>query len=329
MFLRTIWDYFRPLPHGQKLLLFQAEPDAAAFVLEVKTLYHLSSDPDTPISKTFTTDMAFVGAFEANYDFWPCVHPEPWPSYFHVNDEQDNANDIKPAQGLLQTWSLSARIASFAAEPLIIEDVSLPIIEAKNGATCTVSPRAPQTPESAPIAPNGLHETQVPAHSAEIHSRRPAPFARRHAPADPLAPSPPGLPLHPQLPSPCRNCSCPLANPASSPRPPPSPPPPRRRGSSSSTTRSRTPPCTSSPFTLTMEASEQFAFSGAKFTTLQLLPFSRRTVRYRLLPSVRAAWIQPLLRVVDVYFNQTLKVVATEGVRVDRKGILVWVGEEG
>jgi solute carrier family 25 protein 38 len=75
-----------------------------------------------------------------------------------------------------------------------------------------------------------------------------------------------------------------------------------------------------------MEPSEDFAFSGPKYKTLQLLPLSRQTVRYNLIPSVWGEWIAPQLIVMDQYFNKRLRVSATEGMRSEKKGgVLVWV----
>lgn len=87
-------------------------------------------------------------------------------------------------------------------------------------------------------------------------------------------------------------------------------------------------------FELAMEASETFGFSGPKLRTLHLLPMSRQTVRYNLLSSVEGDWITPNLKVTDRYFNKTLKVQGTEGMRGDKKGVGIWVpsggdGEEG
>ena len=70
---------------------------------------------------------------------------------------------------------------------------------------------------------------------------------------------------------------------------------------------------------------DEFAFSGAKTTTLNVLPVSRRTVTYRLLPLVRGSWIRPHLVVRDKYFQKVLRVVPTEGLKGDRDGVLVWV----
>jgi len=81
-------------------------------------------------------------------------------------------------------------------------------------------------------------------------------------------------------------------------------------------------------FNLTMEASEHLAFSGPKMKAVQLVPLSRHTVRYNLLAFKQGLWIQPQLTVVDTYFNKSLRVLPTDGMRADKKGILVWVDAE-
>lgn len=77
-----------------------------------------------------------------------------------------------------------------------------------------------------------------------------------------------------------------------------------------------------------MNPSENFAFSGVKQGTVQLLPLSRRTIRFRILPSVSGDWIRPLFVVTDRYFQKILKVIPTEGMMADKKGVLVWVPAE-
>ncbi len=81
-------------------------------------------------------------------------------------------------------------------------------------------------------------------------------------------------------------------------------------------------------FGLTMEPSDEFAFSGAKQATLHVLPVSRRSVTYRLLPLVRGEWIKPSLVVRDKYFQKVLRVIPTEGMKLDKEGFLVWVPPE-
>lgn len=81
-------------------------------------------------------------------------------------------------------------------------------------------------------------------------------------------------------------------------------------------------------FGLLMETNEDFAFSGPKQTSLQLLPVSRTTAEYCVFPYVRGAWIRPGLKVVDRYFNKTLKAApGGDGVAVDKVGLMVWVPE--
>ncbi len=78
-------------------------------------------------------------------------------------------------------------------------------------------------------------------------------------------------------------------------------------------------------FGLSMEPSDEFAFSGAKQTTLHVLPVSRRSVSYRLLPLVRGAFVRPNLVVRDKYFQKVLRIIPTESMKIDKDGLLVWV----
>jgi len=83
-------------------------------------------------------------------------------------------------------------------------------------------------------------------------------------------------------------------------------------------------------FEISMEASEDFGFSGAKLRTLHLLPMSRQTLQYSILPLTTGIWITPTLKVIDRYFNKTLKVQATEGLRMEKKGVGIWIpGDDG
>jgi trafficking protein particle complex subunit 11 len=81
-------------------------------------------------------------------------------------------------------------------------------------------------------------------------------------------------------------------------------------------------------FGLTMEPSDEFAFSGAKTTTMNVLPIARRSITYRLLPLVKGTWIRPTLVVRDKYFQKVLKIIPTEGIKSDKDGILLWVPPE-
>ncbi|KAG6036822.1 hypothetical protein E4U41_005478 [Claviceps citrina] len=78
-------------------------------------------------------------------------------------------------------------------------------------------------------------------------------------------------------------------------------------------------------FGLTMDPSDAFAFSGPKQTTVHLLPLSRRRIRYGLLPLVAGEYVRPGVVVRDRYFQKVLRVIPTEGMRIDKDGLLVWV----
>jgi hypothetical protein len=81
-------------------------------------------------------------------------------------------------------------------------------------------------------------------------------------------------------------------------------------------------------FSVSMETSDEFAFSGPKVKVLQLVPLSRAEIRYNLMPFAQGLWVHPYLRVTDTGFGQELKVVAVEGCQNDKKAVAVWIDAE-
>lgn len=83
-------------------------------------------------------------------------------------------------------------------------------------------------------------------------------------------------------------------------------------------------------FNIIMEANEAFAFSGPKQYALQLAPLSKVDIRYHVWPFVRNAWIRPVLRVEDRYFNKILSCMSAGSrgtMKMDKeKGVMVWIG---
>lgn len=306
--------------------------DAAKYSLEISALYHVVSDVQTPIMKVITVDLSFIRPFEANYDFKPSIHPIPWPDFFSVSDDLIRDDPASAPGGLSQRWCLNSKVVSFALEPLVIEQMSLKPLTLTGGAVSTINPEVLVSPETPHISPEELRESNffLDIQKITLGDRRPVALnlaleiTWRRLSDETTAPSESDTEANTttttflEIP----RFVVPMGEP---------------RVLASST------PSTSFPgllhleytlenpsthfltFNLMMEASENFAFSGPKTTVVQLVPLSRHTVRYNILPAKRGLWIQPQLVVVDTYFNKSLRVLPTGEMRADKKGILVWV----
>ncbi|KAF2189658.1 hypothetical protein K469DRAFT_736937 [Zopfia rhizophila CBS 207.26] len=295
---------------------FNAPAEPSDYALEVKVLYHLLSDRAIPISKTLIADLIFVGPFEASFEFTPRVHSDPWPSYFELQEEEANDHASADAFGIAQKWHLKAKVASFAEEPVIVKDIGLETRAVHGGATCAVTKEFDVM--DIPMSPRDINERSFCLDTRKLNLEE-----RRSTSLDM------GLSI-----TWCRGTerSPVVTTMLSVPRihVPSSEPRVLATALSSDKVASlihmdytlENPTMHFLTFELSMEASEEFGFSGPKLRVLHLLPMSRQTVRYNILPLVKGAWITPQLRVVDRYFNKTLKVQATDGLRLDKKGVM-------
>ncbi|KAL8705945.1 MAG: hypothetical protein Q9225_007995, partial [Loekoesia sp. 1 TL-2023] len=303
---------------------FTAKSLATEAVLEIKAIYHVLAEPDTTISKIFVHEAIFDRPFEANYEFQPCVDRWAWPSYFNITEDYGSKNS---AEGLRQLWSTTARLASFALEPLVIKDVMLEVSGVHDGAICRVRPSAPsdQSPQVV-IAPNDFHECRfdITAQKLDLDDRRSTVIQfqlevcwRRNQPNSPFTTT--VLPI-PDLVIPFGEPRVLAA-----------------AGSEQGEEESEFIPLDytiENPsthvlnFDVSMETNDDFAFSGPKTTSVQLVPVSRHTVRYNIVPLVRGKWITPNLRVLDTHFNQVLKIHGTGGMRSDKRGASIWIDAE-
>ena len=302
--------------------------DAAKYTLEISAVYHLVSDVQTPIIKTIAVDLSFVRPFEANYEFLPRVHPQPWPNFFTVDDNLLGKDAESTPGGLSQRWCLNSKVVSFALEPLIIEKMSLKLLSLGAGYVCNVEPEALVSPETPHIAPEELRESNflLDVQKLTLGDRLPTPlnFAleidwRRRSSDDGTSNDVTTSILEiPRFIVPMGEprvlCSASPSNTLS--------------GLIHLEYTLENPSTHFLTFNLMMEASEHFAFSGPKTTVVQLVPLSRHTVRYNILAAKRGLWIQPQLVIVDTYFNKTLRVLPTGEMRADKKGVLVWVDAE-
>lgn len=303
--------------------------DAFDYELELSVLYHLVSDPETPISKTLTVDLSFIRPFEANYEFLPRLHPQPWPNFFLVDEGSGGDSASSSPKGLQQKWCLNSKLVSFAPEPLVVEKVALVLLGISGGANCEISSENLLSPGAPVIMLEELRESEfvLNIQKLSLEDRRSISLNlaleiqwRR---AD--------LEEDSESSTTTLSATTPLAIPRF--LVPIGEPRILASAISSSTIPGfihldytlENPSLHFLTFSLTMEVSDQFAFSGPKTTTVQLVPLSRHTIRYNLLASKRGEWIQPQLVVVDTYFNKTLRVLATEGMRSDKRGLLIWV----
>lgn len=298
--------------------------EAMQHELEITARYHLLDDPETLLTKTVTVDLRVSRPFEAKYEFLPLLDSASWPSFF---------DSRTTTTGLSQRFSLVAKIASVAIEPLIIDRVSLSSQNVLGNAICNIEEverlRADQSALRAnepdgTIAREGLRES-----SFELLVRKNALGDSRSVAIDFCLAmrwrrSPKGNIVTSTLDVPR------YVIPMSEPR--------VLLSNRLETTKNQAglvhvqytienPSMHYLTFNLAMESSDEFAFSGPKATSFSLVPISRSTVDYRILAHQRARWVRVSLGVVDAYYNKALRIIPVgDGIKSDgKRGLLVWV----
>ncbi len=308
-------------------LSFQAGSEASENVLKIDALYHLLTDPDTIISKSFEAELVFEKPFEANYIVLPRVHPSPWPSYFSA--EEDQISDTPKgaatvARGIRQNWSLAATVASIATEAVDVEDVRLELLEPPSDVSCRMSEQLDTIGDASDSIEdsNWKRRFDLEVQKFSLDDRRSTKLKfqlqiewRRKSIQTTTTIS------HIAVPE--------LIIPFGEPRVLASAH--SQQGKVASIHLDyviENPSMYVLTFNVSMETNDEFAFSGPKATSIQLVPLSRHTIRYIIYPLIQGTWITPLFRVVDPYFNKTLKVHATEGLRNDPEGLHIWADAE-
>ncbi|CZT43037.1 uncharacterized protein RSE6_03016 [Rhynchosporium secalis] len=298
----------------------------AVYELAMKAAYNLVSDMETPVYQSMSVQLEIINPFEANYDFSPRIHPDPWPSIFsHEEGESlDIEQEIK-AYGLAQKWCLTARYASFAADELVVGDVNVEVIGSNGGIKCYTEKLTKIPKVGLRVAPKSLEEASFDTFTQKISLDDRGTATLDVSLAIKWRRDKEGSMVNTTV------LAVPRLLVSSS--------EPRVLASVSYSTKLpsmihfdvtiENPSNHFLTFGLTMEPSEKFAFSGVKSSTLQLVPLSRRTMRFRLLPTVRGEWIGPINCVIrDRYFQKVLKIAPTEGMKVEKDGLLVWVPAE-
>lgn len=291
------------------------------FELTIQATYHLESDTATSIIQTAVFQINVISPFEANYDLLPRLHPDRWPTLFVYEGQDSEDAAVKMPKGISQAWCLSTRYASFAAAGLLVKDLDISI-RAPASVRCFVT-KKPNLPEGGQeIRPKTIEEASfdLVAQKMGLDDRTVAGLdisynikwtrlSDKDGPVNTtilLAPRMNIFGIEPRV-----------------------------LGSVSYVKDMVVLEITIEnasnhflTFGLTMEPSEEFAFSGSKQTTVHLLPVSRRSATYRLLPLVRGAWVKPALVVRDKYFQKVLRVIPTGGMKLEKDGFSVWVPPE-
>lgn len=308
-------------------LIIDPASGPVSYDINLKATYHLESDAATPIIQILPLQLNLVSAFEANYDLVPRLHVEPWPSLFDYEGLDEAAgSDSKQVQarGLAQKWSLSCHFASFAHEDIWVDKTDLEVTACVGGAQCNIAKVSKADASGLLVGPKTMHEAQFELVAQKNHLEDRSPVSvdlsfiirwRRHDSPEGGEVNTTVMPVgrylvlgtEPRV----------LASVLSS-------------GLEQTSTLQlditiENPSNHLLTFGLSMEPSDEFAFSGAKQTTIHLLPMSRRTTTYRLLPLKRGTYIRPGLGVRDKYFQKVLRIIPTEGMKIDKDGLLVWV----
>ncbi|KAM3512205.1 hypothetical protein MY11210_004123 [Beauveria gryllotalpidicola] len=298
-----------------------------SYEIQFRATYHLETDSATPIIQALSVQLNLVNPFEANYDVVPRLHPEPWPSLFDAEglDDVDEDGKQRTAIGLIQRWCLLSHYASFAQEDVWVLDTEVEVTECVGQARFNVRRLEGMTgADGLLVEPRTMHESrfEIEAQKMQLEDRSPVSmelaFKIKWRRADSRRESAPNTTIMPVgrymvLGAEPRVLATLF------------------HGQRSETSTTQLDITIENPsnhlltFGLTMDPSEEFAFAGAKQTTLHMLPMSRRTATYRLLPLKRGCYIRPGLVVRDKYFQKVLRIIPTEGMKIDKDGLLLWI----
>jgi hypothetical protein len=326
-------DDLEPSNTHKSLLALNAPQDPTKTSITIEVNYKLSLDETTPLRKSLTLDVQFINPFEVKFSFGPLLYREPWPSYF---DRNPGTTPENPG-GIPQLWRLSTQIHSLATDGVYLRNI-VPAIDAVVGESAA-SVSNPEVTSKEPFEPGAVERAsfEILTQKFSLDDRRPTTvestleitWARdKNSPAVTTRLPVPRLTLPASEP----RVLCTLSQPISS----------SAHDNSSLWDATlhyhiENPSTHFLTFALTMEATEEFAFSGPKYRTLSLAPLSRHKVEYRLAlqdqvedagapvsadtaEDGKGRWIWPSLQVIDSYYQKTLRVhPGSEGVKFDEK----------
>lgn len=311
-----------------------APPDPLKTTIEIAVDYTLSTDKNSTLRKSTTLELNVVAPFEAKFNFGPLLYPDAWPSYFDPN----GGTTVEQPGGIPQLWRLSSQLRSLAMKRIVLHKVEVVVDSVAGDSHARTENQNPEDEHTLEPGKISRYSFSLQTQKYSLDDRRPT--AMESTLSITWSRSDSSQSGHTtRIPVPR------LTLPVSEPRvlctltPASNIPPSGTDGSSAILHYHIENPSTHFlTFALTMEASEDFAFSGPKYRALSLAPMSRVCVEYCIAlhsdddaaggeSSEGGMWISPSLQVIDSYYQKTLRVhPGGEGVRVDEKGgIGVWV----
>ncbi|KAA8895445.1 Gryzun, putative trafficking through golgi-domain-containing protein [Sphaerosporella brunnea] len=306
----------KPSEHTTQYFTFASPRIPAECTLSIKLRYTLISDRETTTEKVVSVDMPITAPFHITYDFSPRVHHGPWSDYFTI------PSDASKPQGIVQRWCLTANVQGLTIDDITIEGWDLSLQAVAGAAECKISTQARKA-----ITLSQNQTANIPflldIHKHTLEDRSPSNIdttlqlrwcrqsTSQNTTTTTAAPVP--------------RLFVPLREPRVLAEAKPSATIP---GVIDLAYTVENPTNYFLTFALLMETNDAFAFSGQKQGSLQLLPVSRERIEYRIVPYQRNTWVRPQLRVVDRYFNKTLKTAPGLGCRGEKVGVGVWVPEE-
>lgn len=311
-------------------LVIQAPPESASFTLTLDLKYTVSSDPNAPLTKTVTMELPFVMPFEAKFTFAPRLHADQWPSYFEPST--CGVSDDTP-DGIPQLWKLGIQTTSRVDQPLQFSKLELQVHEVQGDVICDIRDAVKTEEQDLEANDEVMAAFEIATRKLSLDDRRPSylelslvvtwshsalQLGSSSANQSTTIIAAPRLTIPTSEP---RVLCTAISDPTSS--------------SADLHYHLENPSTHFLTFALTMEASEDFAFSGPKYRTLSLAPLSRHRVDYRIAlhkelgEDESGVWVSPNLQVVDSYYSKNLRVhPGVDHMRTEGKGgeIAVWLG---
>lgn len=308
-------------------LSIDAPMEPLLHTLTIDVDYTLASEPETLLKKSVVVELLYVAPFEAKFNFGPLVYTGLWPSYF---DPALLSPSGGAPSGIPQRWRLGSQVTSIASDSVIVQSAEMVTDQVNDDAEVKVLESSED--EVHTVAPNAKFDRsfQISTQKLSLDDRRPtflelslAITWKRTADSTLCTTKVPVPRLNIPTSEPRVLCAASQSEDDLTDMV-------LKYSLENTSTHHLT-------FAVTMEANDDFAFQGPKHTTLSLVPFSRHELTYSLLVNgsreesdqagESGRWVWPVLKVVDMYFQQTLRVLAAgPGVRVDpQRGIGVWV----